>query len=168
MDARITNGLRAAAIALVVGAVALGIDRGFALAQGVVDAFDHVRTGFLLEGKHASIACESCHSSPNFAAVPRTCSECHNGLLAEGMGFRHIPTSIPCDQCHTPLDWRTSRFDHTSVVAGCVRCHNNFLAPGKTLNHPITDEVCETCHNTVHWNQILRAPSLTGGTGRAR
>jgi hypothetical protein len=124
-------------------------------AQGVVDALDHYRTGFPLEGRHASLRCEACHRDADFRPVPRLCAQCHNGVLAEGRTFRHIPSSAPCDQCHSALDWRTSRFDHTNVAAGCVRCHNNFLAPGKTLKHPATTETCETCHNTIHWNQIL-------------
>jgi hypothetical protein len=159
--------MRSAVLALGLAAAALSIVQRLSEAQGIVDRFDHVRTGFELVGQHASIPCESCHTTSDFSAAPRGCSQCHNGLLGEGKGFRHIPTSDPCGQCHTALDWRTSRFDHTNVSLGCVRCHNNFLAPGKTLNHPVTTEVCETCHNTVHWNQILSAPPLARGTGRA-
>jgi uncharacterized paraquat-inducible protein A len=148
-------------------AIALGGAYRIVHAQGIVDRFDHYRTGFPLEGRHASIGCESCHSNAVFKGTPRTCGRCHNNLLAEGKPFRHVPTSLGCDSCHTPLDWRTSRFDHTDYSAGCVRCHNNFLAPGKTPSHPATDDFCEACHNTVHWNQILPGAPASGTSSAA-
>jgi hypothetical protein len=135
-------------------------------AQGIVDRFDHYRTGYPLEGRHGEVRCESCHADGIFKGTPRSCALCHNNLRAEGKGFRHIPTSGSCELCHTPLDWRTSRFDHTNVWAGCVRCHDNFLAPGKNAAHPPTDNVCENCHNAIHWNQILpNAPAALGAAG---
>jgi hypothetical protein len=134
--------------------------------QGIVDAFDHYRSGFPLEGRHALLECAACHRNAVFKGTPRQCAQCHDNIRAEGRNFRHIPTSSTCELCHTSLDWRTSRFDHTEVFAGCVRCHDNFLAPGKNAAHPPTDNVCENCHNAIHWNQILPdAPAALGATG---
>ena len=133
--------------------------------QGIVDRFDHYRTGFPLDGRHGTVSCEACHVEGRFAGTPRTCVECHDNRHAEGKPFRHIPTATSCETCHTTLDWRTSRFDHTDYALGCVRCHNNFTAPGKTLTHPATDDVCESCHNTIHWNQILPTAPSALGTG---
>lgn len=135
-------------------------------AQGIVDRFDHYRTGFPLDGRHGTVRCESCHGGGSFAGTPRECVGCHDNRHAEGKPFRHIPTAAACETCHTTLDWRTSRFDHTDYSVGCVRCHNNFIAPGKTLTHPATDEVCENCHNTIHWNQILATAPPSGAAIR--
>jgi hypothetical protein len=151
-------GVRRLGVALAIFATLAGFGAlwlSAARAQGVVDRFDHYRTGFPLDGRHASIPCEACHTSPTYQGAPRVCGQCHNNVLAEGKNFLHIPTSVQCESCHLTTDWRTSRFDHTNVTAGCVRCHNNFLAPGKNAAHPPTNEVCEVCHNTIHWNQIL-------------
>ncbi|WP_284052291.1 hypothetical protein [Stakelama marina] len=123
--------------------------------QGIVDAIDHYRTGFPLEGGHERVPCESCHRNGVFKGTPRRCEDCHNNIRAEGKGFRHIPTSLGCEQCHSVQEWRLSRFDHTDITSGCFRCHNNFTAPGKTLTHPPTSNVCEDCHGTVHWPRLL-------------
>jgi hypothetical protein len=39
-------------------------------------AFDHARTGFVLDGAHARAACGSCHRN-GFKGVPRQCAACH-------------------------------------------------------------------------------------------
>lgn len=123
--------------------------------RGVVDRLDHYSTGFPLEGAHQKVSCEDCHRNGVFQGTPRRCESCHNTVLAEGKGVRHIPTALSCETCHTVQEWRLSRFDHTDLDAGCVRCHNNFTAPGKNLAHPMTNNVCEDCHGTVHWRLLL-------------
>ncbi|WP_010162401.1 MULTISPECIES: hypothetical protein [unclassified Sphingomonas] len=123
--------------------------------HGIVDRLDHYATGFPLEGGHERVACEDCHRGGVFKGTPRRCGDCHNGVLAEARGPRHIPTALSCDSCHSVQDWRLSRFDHSDVLAGCVRCHNNFTAPGKTATHPATSNICEDCHDTVHWKLLL-------------
>lgn len=124
-------------------------------ARSIVDVFDHVETGFPLDGRHEEVACDECHVNRVFAGTPRRCEGCHNNVIAQGKTFRHIPVSDSCDTCHTTKDFLTQRFDHTLVYVNCVTCHNNFQAPGKTADHPPTDNICEDCHNTIHWNQIL-------------
>ncbi len=123
--------------------------------HGITDRFDHDISGFVLEGGHEAVPCEGCHRNRVFAGTPRSCANCHNSILAEGKGPRHIPTALGCETCHSVEEWRLSRFDHTDILAGCVRCHNNFTAPGKTANHPATSNVCEDCHSSVHWNLLI-------------
>jgi hypothetical protein len=123
--------------------------------HGIVDRLDHYATGFPLEGGHEKVACEDCHRNAVFKGTPRTCDNCHNSVLAEGKGPRHIPTAQRCAICHSDQEWRLSRLDHTGLTAGCVRCHNNFTAPGKSRAHPLTSNVCEDCHDTVHWRLLL-------------
>jgi hypothetical protein len=121
----------------------------------VIDRYDHISTGFVLDGRHVEVACDTCHVRAQFKGTPRTCAACHNNVRAEGKTFRHIPTPDRCESCHTTKDWLTSRFDHSGVVTNCVRCHNNFLAPGKTPDHPQTSNICVDCHRSTHWNQLL-------------
>ncbi len=121
----------------------------------VIDRSDHISTGFVLDGRHAEIGCDTCHAKAVFRGTPRTCAACHNNVRAEGKTFRHIPTTDACESCHTTKDWLTARFDHSGVVSNCVSCHNNFQAPGKTANHPPTGNQCQDCHRAIHWNQLL-------------
>lgn len=121
----------------------------------VIDRYDHIATGFVLDGRHAEIGCDTCHAKAVFRGTPRTCATCHNNVRAEGKTFRHIPTTDACETCHTTRDWLTARFDHSGVVTNCVSCHNGFLAPGKTANHPPTSNQCQDCHRAIHWNQLL-------------
>jgi hypothetical protein len=147
--------LSAFLLALACSLLSIAVAAPQATPHGIVDRLDHYATGFPLEGGHERIACESCHRGGVFKGTPRTCAGCHNTILAEGLGPRHIPTALSCDTCHSVQDWRLSRFDHTDVLVGCVRCHNNFTAPGKTATHPATSNTCEECHDTVHWKLLL-------------
>ena len=132
-------------------------------ANKIIDRYDHISTGFVLDGRHVEIACDTCHVRAQFKGTPRTCAACHNNVRAEGKTFRHIPTPDRCETCHTTKDWLTARFDHSGVVTNCVRCHNNFLAPGKTPDHPVTSNTCVDCHRSTHWNELL-----PGARGSAR
>ena len=37
----------------------------------------HNGTAFPLEGRHQTVACESCHRNNEYAGTPKTCYECH-------------------------------------------------------------------------------------------
>lgn len=151
----------ASAIAQPIGPVVALQER--APERSVVDRYDHFETGFPLEGAHERVDCQECHRGGVFRGTPRLCSDCHNNMIAEGKGFRHIPTAVQCSDCHTVRDWRLARFDHAGFDSGCLRCHNNFTAPGKVAGHPPTNNVCEDCHTTVHWH--LRLPRGPGADG---
>lgn len=132
--------------------------------RSVVDRYDHIETGFPLEGAHEQVECQQCHRAGVFRGTPRLCSDCHNNVTAEGKGFRHIPTALQCSDCHTVQDWRLARFDHAGFDFGCMRCHNNFTAPGKLPDHPPTSNVCEDCHTTVHWDLRIPRDRRPGGS----
>src|ERR1700731_3953992 len=40
-------------------------------------AFDHLSTGFELDGVHRDLPCESCHLNAVFKGTPRSCAMCH-------------------------------------------------------------------------------------------
>jgi hypothetical protein len=128
----------------------------------IVDRYDHISTGFVLDGRHAELACDTCHGGAVFRGTQRTCSACHNNVRAEGKPVRHIPTANQCTTCHTTKDWLTARFDHTGVVTNCVSCHNNYNAPGKTPDHRNTSNTCSNCHRTHHWNSLIPRPERPG------
>lgn len=91
--------------------------------------------------------------------VIANCASCHNGASAQGKPIGHIPTSLPCEQCHTTIPVRTTQptsfqiwtMDHTGIVSGCASCHNgqSFLGVtpmAKPAGHIPTTLPCEDCH----------------------
>ena len=40
--------------------------------------FDHLSTGFALDGAHSSVSCEGCHANANFTATRSSCESCHS------------------------------------------------------------------------------------------
>jgi hypothetical protein len=111
--------------------------------KGGRDGFDHGQTGFPLEGKHARIDCDRCHtsqfqSSPVAHMIKSTkershlglesrCGACHGDVHEQRLGEE-------CQECHDATGWRnTPRFDHRStgyVLRGkhetleCAKCHD--------------------------------------------
>ena len=132
-------------------------------------AFDHSKTGYPLEGKHAGLACNRCHTAAHVAAsertaikmkdlsrtflgVPRACATCHQDPHQGRLGQE-------CQQCHNESDWKAaSRFDHSKTrfpLTGlhaqvpCQKCH----APGADGQVKYTGMAfarCEDCHSDPH------------------
>ena len=143
----------------------------FPLIKWDIKAFDHKQTGYLLEGKHAGVTCNRCHTparinpqeratikvkdpSRTYLGVLTACATCHqdphNGRLGQ-----------TCQQCHNFEDWKTisvSQFDHSKTrypLTGlhaqvqCAKCHT----PGPD-NKPqytgIPFNQCSDCHKDPH------------------
>lgn len=72
--------------------------------------YDHARRAkFVLDGAHAKVACESCHTRPapagrNAAEVGATCAGCHRRDDKHDGAF-----GAACDRCHTTEDWKRIR-----------------------------------------------------------
>jgi hypothetical protein len=143
----------------------------FPLIKWDINAFDHKQTGYVLEGKHAGLACSRCHTpgkispqerstikikdlSRTYLGLPTNCVTCHldphNGRLGQ-----------TCQQCHNFEDWKTispSRFDHSKArypLTGlhaqvqCAKCHT----PGpdeKPRYTGIPFNQCSDCHKDPH------------------
>jgi hypothetical protein len=142
------------------------------------EKFDHARTGFALAGKHASVACEKCHTvehaasevSPKlkhkggetaWAGMDRTCRTCHEDFHKGALGAN-------CESCHTPSSWKqVTNFDHTKTkypltgkhaAMACAACHEaarlNLAKDAQghvqPLYKPLPHDECVTCHEDVH------------------
>lgn len=136
-----------------------------------VPRFDHARTAFPLELRHATLACSACHDTRKQPVVNRACRTCHGDPHRGSNAF-------DCADCHRPDRWRIIRFDHdlTSYplvgrhrIAGCGGCHANpnwtgvrtdcaachaFDRP-RTQDH-LTKITCDDCHTPTSWRTILR------------
>ena len=102
------------------------------------DDFPHDATGFSLQGKHAEVACESCHLGRQFKGTPMDCYSCHQQNDAHAARF-----GTDCAACHNPSDWKEASFDH------------NLSAFPLTGSH--TQLVCEQCHASGQFDGLSTA-----------
>jgi hypothetical protein len=142
------------------------------------EKFDHKRTGFALQGKHAAVACEKCHVSAHVAAdvaskvkhkggetvwagLDNNCRTCHEDFHKGSLGTN-------CAQCHTEQGWRpVQNFDHKKTkypltgkhaTVTCAACHEaarlNLAKDAQghvqPLYKPLPHDECVVCHEDVH------------------
>ncbi|MGA8042649.1 MAG: cytochrome c3 family protein [Terracidiphilus sp.] len=109
--------------------------------------FDHSKTGYALDGKHAGVSCRACHNAQHISAQARA-------LLADkDMNRTWLGLSPSCITCHA--DQHQGRFG-----SECARCHTTADWKGasidaKSFDHsktrfPLTGEhkfvLCKSCH----------------------
>ncbi len=148
------------ALALLAAAVVLFVPATRADAAGaapITVPFDHLTTGFELDGVHRDLPCESCHLNAVFRGTPRDCGTCHiKGSLfnATPKTTTHIPSTNNCAACHNTISFRPDmHFSHAEVMGSCVSCHNGVIATGMTIPpHPRTNQNCAACHTVISWN----------------
>ena len=139
-----------------------------ALSATTNPGFDHVTTGFELEGKHQVAACESCHVNAVFKGTPRECSACHakgTRVNAAPKPSGHILSTERCQSCHNASTFAPAvNFEHAEALGSCATCHNNVQAVGKPAGHIPTTAGCETCHKTTAWQPAtFDHAGITGG-----
>ncbi len=134
-------------------------------------AFDHRKTGYPLEGKHAELNCRQCHNAKNtteaaratikvrdpnrtFLGLSRDCSSCHGDPHRGQLGTN-------CRQCHNMNEWKKpSGFDHSKtkfpltgahVRVACLKCHKPVNGDIKTVKYVgLAFDKCAACHNDPH------------------
>ncbi|MBP7147004.1 MAG: hypothetical protein KBD01_05630 [Acidobacteria bacterium] len=137
--------------------------RGWRPAPG----FDHARTSFPLQGKHASVKCTECHRPPSGAAQPvasaqsgpppfkplahAACSDCHRDPHQGRLG-------ADCAGCHTTESFRKvdqRGFDHEKTryplrgrhrQVACAECHD----PQRGGSARPRFDRCDACHRDQH------------------
>lgn len=131
------------------------------------EGFDHLLTGYELEGQHAVIECLDCHKpefivSPEirklentFLGMEQQCVSCHEDFHQETL-------SNECINCHGFNEWRpASGFDHNEaafVLKGahqevdCKECHEMTELNGKDFQvfTGLEFSQCIDCHEDVH------------------
>src|SRR3984957_2540849 len=142
--------------ALALAAVMLSPPLGAAAVSPITVPFDHLPTGFELDGVHRDLPCESCHLNAVFRGTPRDCGTCHiTGSLfdATPKTATHIPSTNNCPACHNTISFRPDvHFDHAEVMGSCISCHNGSIAEGEGPTHPATSQDCAACHTVISWN----------------
>ncbi len=92
--------------------------------------FDHQRV-FALDGRHADLACQSCHTPGDFTAVEPQCASCHEEPELHRGDF-----GLNCNYCHNSVAWQPALFkehrfplDHgSSQESSCQTCHSESYA----------------------------------------
>ena len=98
--------------------------------------FDHRKdAGYALQGDHAQLKCDACHTARLGKRKPSgACETCHADDNRHGDRFKAFGNPPSCTTCHSQRAWKKqSVFDHGAKTA--------FKLTGK---HAITD--CRTCH----------------------
>ena len=133
-------------------------------------SFDHKLARFELTGKHATVACEKCHTGtpPKWKPLEfGTCESCH----ADPHKGQFKPK--PCTACHTTANWEgatdliKSNHPKLSLANGhfkvaCKTCHDrgNDKPPSKgstcaSCHAPVHvakfGNRCESCHASIKW-----------------
>ena len=121
--------------------------------------FLHEVTGFVLEGLHEGLACNSCHES-SWLAVTDECSTCHQPdweFTTEPIHSEQIFHPEDCIDCHDAYGWIPSIFEHDlPQQAPCSSCHiadfdnANILEP----DHQNFTTDCQICHVSTQWNNV--------------
>jgi hypothetical protein len=138
--------------------------------------FDHNRTRFRLEGRHARVACASCHdparsrtatiqlrfvASARRTAYPHPeaaqCVSCH--LDAHRGALRDATGGVECRNCHGQDGWLPTSFglarhdretDYALTgahrAAPCLACHRNPGLGQREFTFALPERTCLQCH----------------------
>jgi hypothetical protein len=133
------------------------------------EGFDHRKTGYTLEGKHATVGCNKCHTPEHVAAADREeiqikdlrrtfwglrrqCLSCHQDKHAAQLGN-------DCQKCHTFDDFKKpGSFDHEKtkfprvgahLQVQCQKCHQP-RADGVMKFVGLAYGQCADCHRDPH------------------
>lgn len=120
-------------------------------------SFDHKKqTGYALAGKHAQIACASCHTKALGSAKPKgACETCHADDNKHGARFDKLGSPPPCTTCHSQRAWKSGfQFNHAAnsgfaltakhAATACRSCHRG-KTPAEFERFDIK-QGCMSCH----------------------
>jgi len=146
--------------------------KGRAYDSTVVDqkTFDHSKTGYKLEGKHAELKCSECHlakrtDKPNrktdidYIGTQSMCVSCHK--KDDIHKYKGKWAKFDCNHCHGLKDWHLDvNFDHEEdahyALEGkhaeikCSACHKNSQYSWPHLK----TSACLNCHADFHKNNL--------------
>ncbi|WP_223210517.1 cytochrome c3 family protein [Leptothrix cholodnii] len=141
--------------------------------------FDHAKTRFALDFKHADASCSDCHKDQRYQDAPRTCIGCHkkdDEQLIKGRRGHQGQYGTKCESCHNAKGWKPSTFNHDAdtkyALKGlhkpleCKTCHTGPLYKQKLASdclscHKKDDkhkgslgQNCSSCHNERGWKEL--------------
>jgi len=139
--------------------------------------FDHRQTGYNLEGKHAALACEKCHTpahmlpslkslikykdpAKSFFAQSPACTPCHTDPHKGQLGN-------DCTKCHNVESWKAAKeFDHSKTrypltglhaKVDCEKCHRPDTPGGSARYRDMKFDTCSACHIDPHRGEFKKS-----------
>jgi len=127
---------------------------------------EHATSKYALEGKHAAVACDKCHTpagkDTQYKVKFAACLDCHKD--EHDKQFAAAPYQNRCEDCHTVKDFHRSTFTIAKhqktryaltgahVAVACAECHKAGLAgrTDKILPFHFEDSTCTACHSDPH------------------
>lgn len=141
------------------------------------EKFDHKLTGYSLEGKHAAVACDKCHTPAHMLPAIRplikdkdlarsyfglspNCATCHNDPHKGQLGNE-------CAKCHNLDSWKAARdFDHSKTrypltglhaKVACEKCHKPDSPGGPARYQNMKFDSCTACHADPHRGEFKKS-----------
>jgi hypothetical protein len=139
--------------------------------KAMLNDLDHSKTGYRLEGKHATLACQRCHNPEHIAAADitdvkikdlkrtffglrRSCLTCHADQHRGQL-------NLDCQKCHTFREWKNPPgFDHDKAKfrrtgehakVACQKCHAPSPANRGSVQYiGLAFAHCNDCHRDPH------------------
>ncbi|HEU4733672.1 MAG TPA: cytochrome c3 family protein [Kofleriaceae bacterium] len=134
---------------------------GWSAIKGGEKAFDHLLTGWKLNGKHAATECKDCHKAKDkqglktYMGTDRLCGSCH----AKDQPHKFVRKDMmACERCHTETIWNPRKspmqFDH-----------DDRKDAGMPLLGSHRDVACAKCHPKSVFKLPFDKPDSCGNTG---
>ncbi len=148
-------------------------DEKWVAGQRGVNAVEHARYGFALDGAHVNVKCASCHapelpyalrypdpSGPDYLRRPDQCRGCHQDPHGGQFLDRH-PSCLTCHQKDRfkPSILGPSKHSKTYPLLGghqaaaCIQCHRVDSVSG-VRQFTSTPTECKACHTDPHGEQF--------------
>ena len=131
-------------------------------------SFDHAKTKLRLSGKHATLACNKCHTTLEQKVKGKPllfvtkdfgdCSPCH--VSPHSVNF---VKAQPCGSCHSPENWKTGKqsgkFNHDltqfklvgrHALVACEQCHKEGARSSLGGALKLAHNRCVDCHSDYH------------------
>ena len=144
--------------------------------------FDHLRTGFKLDGSHNKVKCEKCHTETRSSkpinqgdtrwyGKTNSCNECHKDDDIHNFSGKFA--KLECSECHNTTKWKgAKKFDHNRETGyaligahakqKCSKCHLPQGTSSTKYKFPsIKTKKCLTCHEDHHKSKL--SPKFSGG-----
>ena len=139
--------------------------------------FDHAKTAYPLRGRHASVACQTCHVKPAARVKLKyaRCADCHHDAH-KGV----FPATEDCASCHTETGFKPGKFDHTArtkfpldgkhATTACAACHKaagaqaNVRLALRVVDFRGAKKECVSCHTDVHKGKLGTTCQTCHGT----
>ncbi|MCB0851720.1 MAG: cytochrome c family protein [Bacteroidetes bacterium] len=148
--------------------------RKFDMVRFDEDNFNHLLTGYKLEGQHEVVDCRKCHkpdyiadsdlkkNTGTFLGLEQKCATCH-------VDYHQNTLSQDCAACHNVEAFRPAPgFDHDDADfklrgahenVDCAECHQVTTRKGKEFQQftDIAFKSCVDCHDDAHEGRIFGA-----------